>query len=735
MYFKTLQLTNFKRIGNATFDFSKVNILSGQNYSGKSSVISALIYVFANYLEEKIQHYIKWDSPHFLINSLIIDNKNTYEYNIKYSKSNEKTLIINNTDRFSNSEASKKFAQIVDPNLAFYSSVSMQGQSTNVIFDSPAERANVLKKILGLDKLLDVSDLMKADISSQQMSLEKVSSQISILDNLTYIYMQIPEIEPIDDIISQFEILESQKNIYERSLRKYQLYLDQVVQYNKVKEQIVNLTYQIDTIENEIVVLKTKFLPSLDYDNNRLLEISNLINSLNKEKHTYELQLSNISRLEEKKNYIISQIASKTDKMSNLSVSRIKMPEYNEEQLSSTIGLLKENQAELKILLKNKTLFATGKCPTCDQPYHGDMNKLEEDILNRNNEIKRLEEQIGNMQTSLTSYSQALKNREFILSQKESLMKEITLLQEDVITAQQQIDILNKNLTFNESSHSLQIIQLNTESEKLIAQQMEAKRVKDYNDSINNNILKLSNMLTVNTNTIESLKKQQEPSPISEPIMYDSELYESLKRKISIHETNVINREKAITHNQIIQAKEKDDKDTLAKLIEQKEDFYRSIQIVLNSKSILDKDLSPYLLESGVVDIVNIMNNLFTKIHSQYEVSLKQEKKNLEFFYTTGDGINRPILMASGFERQIISLSFKLALTVLSGLGILFLDETDSDADESNSIVFYNTLLESNVLDQVFIVSHKPETVRHLINNFNARCFYMDNGNIVGVEN
>lgn len=735
MYFKTLQLTNFKRIGNAKFDFSKVNILSGQNYSGKSSVISALIYLFANYLEEKIQHYIKWDSPHFLINSFIIDNKNTYEYNVKYSKSNEKTLIINNTDRFSNSEASKKFAQIVDPNLAFYSSVSMQGQSTNVIFDSPAERANVLKKILGLDKLLDVSDLMKADISSQQMSLEKVSSQISVLDNLTYIYMQIPEIEPIDDIISQFEILESQKNIYERSFRKYQLYLDQVVQYNKVKEQIVNLTHQIDTIENEIVVLKTKFLPSLDYDNNRLLEISNLINSLNKEKHTYELQLSNISKLEEKKNYISSQIASKTDKMSNLNVSRIKMPEFNEEQLSSTIGLLKENQAELKILLKNKTLFATGKCPTCDQPYHGDMNKLEADILTRNNEIKRLEEQIAIMQTSLTVYSQALKNREFILSQKESLMKEITLLQEDVVTIQQQIDILNKNLTFNESSHSLQIIQLNTESETLIAQQTEAKRVKDYNDSINNSILKLSNMLTVNTNTIESLKKQQEPSPVSEPIMYDSELYESLKRKISIHEANVINREKAITHNQIIQAKEKEDKDTLAKLIEQKEDFYRSIQIVSNSKSILDKDLSPYLLESGVVDIVNIMNNLFTKIHSQYEVSLKQEKKNLEFFYTTGDGINRPILMASGFERQIISLSFKLALTVLSGLGILFLDETDSDADESNSIVFYNTLLESNVLDQVFIVSHKPETVRHLINNFNARCFYMDNGNIVGVEN
>lgn len=735
MYFKTLQLTNFKRIGNATFDFSKVNILSGQNYSGKSSVISALIYLFANYLEEKIQHYVKWDSPQFLINASIVDSKNVYDYSIKYSKSNEKILTINNTDKYSNSEASKKFAEIVDPNLAFYSSVSMQGQSTNVIFDSATERANVLKKILGLDKLLDVSELMKFDISSQQSNLEKITSQISVLENLTYIYMQIPEIEPIDDIRGQYELLEAQKSLYEGSLRKYQLYLDQVVQFNKVKEQITLLTNQIDSIENEITVVKTKFLPSIEYDSDRLLQISQILNSLNKEKHSYDLQLSNIAKLQEKKNYISSQIETKNNKLSTLVLSRIRVPEFNEEQLSSTIGLLKENQAELRIFLKNKTLFASGKCPTCDQPYHGDITKLEQDIVDRNTEIKKLEEQVNTIQVSLTAYTQSLNARELILSQRESLSKEIALLQEDIVKVDKEIDFLNTNLTFNESDHNLKVFELNSESQKLMSQQNEAKRVKEYNDSLNASILKLSNMLTVNTSTIDSLRKQQEPIPVSEPIKYDNELYESLKRKISVYEINVTNREKAISHNKLVEEKEKEDKDTLAKLIEQKEDYYRSVQILSNSKSILDKDLSPYLLESGVVDIVNIMNNLFTKIHSQYEVSIQQEKKNLEFFYNKGDGINRPILMASGFERQIISLSFKLALTVLSGLGILFLDETDSDADESNSIVFYNTLLESNVLDQVFIVSHKPETVRHLINNFNARCFYMDNGNIVGVEN
>ena len=91
--------------------------------------------------------------------------------------------------------------------------------------------------------------------------------------------------------------------------------------------------------------------------------------------------------------------------------------------------------------------------------------------------------------------------------------------------------------------------------------------------------------------------------------------------------------------------------------------------------------------------------------------------------------------MASGFERQIVSLCFKLALTILSGTRILFLDETDSDAKDTNSIIFYDRLLESSILDQVFIISLKEETVKHIVDNFNAKCFYINNGEITKVIN
>ena len=186
MYFKSLTLNNFKRVSNATLEFSKINILSGKNYSGKSSIISALIYLFTNYLEEKIQHYVKWDANGFSLSSSIMDSKNEYDYNIKYSKNTEKLLTINGVDKFINSEASKKFAQIIDPNLAFYSSVSMQGQSTNVIFDSPTSRGNILKEILGLDKLVTMSELIKSDISSKEVREQVVKGELNILENSKY---------------------------------------------------------------------------------------------------------------------------------------------------------------------------------------------------------------------------------------------------------------------------------------------------------------------------------------------------------------------------------------------------------------------------------------------------------------------------------------------------------------------------------------------------------------------
>jgi len=739
MYFKSLSINNFKRIKKAELEFGKINIFSGENYSGKSSIISALVYIFTNYLEDKIQNYVRWETSGFNLNSVIYDLKNTYEYSIRYSKTTEKSLIINGKDKFSNSEANKKFAQIIDPNLAFYSSVSMQGKSTNVIFDSPTDRANTLKTILGLDKLLEVSELMKKDISLKENREDVVKGEIGILENSKYIYMPIPEIEAIDDIIDKFEIVKQDKEIYENNYRKYQLYLDQVVQFRKVKEQIILLDNQIDSMTSEIDTLKNKLVPEIDFDVTLLLDINNQINSLNKEKHSYDLKLSEISKYVEKNTYIQNQISLKEKENDSLILSRLKVINFSQDTVNELVGKLKQSQAELSILNKNKILFASGKCPTCDQPYHGDIDKLNLDINNYEKEILSITEEINIKQKELNSYNEMVENRKLIISKKDSLSKEIEILKNESTNLISQIEKLKSVLSFNEEDFILKLNNLLSEQDILNKKQLEVKQIKQINENTNNHITRLINMIQANKTTIESLRNQQEPVEVKEPQMYDNNLYFELQKKINIYESALDSRDKAIKHNQMIEVKEKEDKELLHSLQNERDDLYIHIQNLKSSKNILDKEMSPYFLESGVIDIVHIMNEVFTKIHPEYEISIKQEKKNLEFFYnyTDSKGAKVPvsILMASGFERQIVSLCFKLALTILSGTRILFLDETDSDAKEENSIIFYDRLLESSILDQVFIISLKPETVKHIVDNFNAKCFYVNNGEIVKVVN
>jgi DNA repair exonuclease SbcCD ATPase subunit len=739
MYFNSLKINNFKRIKKADLEFGKINIFFGENYSGKSSIISALVYIYTNYLEDKIQNYVRWETSGFNLNAIIEDKNNLYDYSIKYAKSTDKTLIVNNKDKYINSEASKKFASIIDPNLAFYSSVSLQGKSTNVIFDSPTDRANTLKTILGLDKLLEISELLKKDISIKENRENVLKSEITILENSKYIYMTIPDIIPIDDIISQFEILEEEKKVYENSLRKYHLYLDQVIQFKKVKEQITVLENQIDSMTSEIGSLQLKLLPEIEFDINLLLDVNNQISSLNKEKHNYDIKLSEISKYSEKKQYIQNQITHKETENENLVLSRIKTLSFSQENIYSLLDELKSHQAELNILNKHKTLFSSGKCPTCDQPYHGDINKLNADIEQHKSEIIRISNLIDSMQKELNAYNQVIENRKIISSKKETLSKEIESLNLELNAVTTQIEKLQSVLVFNEEEYQSKLNKLLLEQEIFTKKQLEVAQIKQANQNNNNHITRLTNLIQANQTTIASLKNNQEPVEVKEPISYNKEMYLELQKQINIYESDLQSRQKAIEHNTLIEQKERENTQLLESLKNELDLQYTQIEILKSSKNLVDKDMSPYFLESGVTDIVSIMNHIFTKIHPEYEISIKQEKKNLEFFYnytdSKGDKVPVSILMASGFERQIVSLCFKLALTILSGTRILFLDETDSDAKDTNSIIFYDRLLESSILDQVFIISLKEETVKHIVDNFNAKCFYINNGEITKVIN
>ena len=118
MKFNRLYIKNFKNIKEIEItDFNRVNLISGNNGNGKSSVLLALGFILTNDLDEKLEEYVRWGCDKFEIEAELEHEGHKYVYEIEAGKSTKKRLCIDDGEEFFNSEASKKFAEIVDPAL------------------------------------------------------------------------------------------------------------------------------------------------------------------------------------------------------------------------------------------------------------------------------------------------------------------------------------------------------------------------------------------------------------------------------------------------------------------------------------------------------------------------------------------------------------------------------------------------------------------------------------------
>ena len=131
------------------------------------------------------------------------------------------------------------------------------------------------------------------------------------------------------------------------------------------------------------------------------------------------------------------------------------------------------------------------------------------------------------------------------------------------------------------------------------------------------------------------------------------------------------------------------------------------------------------------------MNSFIQVIFPEMAVKLFQNKRGVEFFYTTNINDGRiqtkenllNAKMASGFEKAILSIAFKVALCRAYDLRFAFMDEIDQAGTEENSESLFKAILSNDLFDQLFVISHKP-TVRDVIHSFapSLKTFYVQKG-------
>jgi len=247
---KKLHIRDFRNIKELTLEPSEfINLISGNNGEGKSSILYAIEYLLTDNLNEKISEYVRWGCDKFYLEMEFIYDNDNYFIKVSAGGSAKKELIINGEFNYKNSEATKKLAEIIDSNIIRYSSISEQGKTAQILFDTPTNRLKKLKEILGIDKIADLCEEIKSDIDKKQEEIKLQDKELKFLEEKKYNFMSELEISNIDDLKKQLEILELEKKNYELQSVVYNIYIKDLSSY-------INASREIEIYDAQILGFK-----------------------------------------------------------------------------------------------------------------------------------------------------------------------------------------------------------------------------------------------------------------------------------------------------------------------------------------------------------------------------------------------------------------------------------------------------------------------------------------------
>jgi DNA repair exonuclease SbcCD ATPase subunit len=143
---------------------------------------------------------------------------------------------------------------------------------------------------------------------------------------------------------------------------------------------------------------------------------------------------------------------------------------------------------------------------------------------------------------------------------------------------------------------------------------------------------------------------------------------------------------------------------------------------------ILKTEFPVYVISRVVKNIEKSMNDFLKKTYGgRYNVEVSDKKNALHILYGPK---KKDVSLASGYEKQIFSSAFRLALCHAMGNKSVLLDEVDSAASDKNSEVLYNVLgeLVGNGIEQMIVISHKSSTRSLLESDYDAEVITFENG-------
>jgi DNA repair exonuclease SbcCD ATPase subunit len=695
MMFNSVILENFGIVKSFSISFNRnIVIISGNNGSGKSTILKAIMLAVFDEYDGTLADYINWDSGSFRVIVGFSHRGVQYESTVCYDGTTDRTLCFGN-EVLKGEEVKKKIKEIFDVDLLKAAMLAVE-QQIDVVNTKPAERRDYLKRIYDIEFKYQIS-VLEAEIKEHELELAKRTATQTEIENRQY---SVPEtlVYPFGKI--EYELSKSNLELERKTLSdiESQLRIYQQTKSNadKLIQESKRLDMQIESANKEIIH-SNNLLEGLPGRKRILLE---------------ELKLRKTNQFKANdKEFADSTTRSVSLENERKSILLERLPLFNNEEYTRISQELYTKRSKLKELQNAKDV-----CPTCGQKISSP-----EHIEKRKTEIKGLINSISNLTNQFINLSASKKNREESEERnKQKTDRKVYLDNQLALEAEKQKAIQARGQSAIEK--------IDSETDRLDSDI--ASEEKYLREIISTKEKSRDNL----TAQLQSIQKSLDEAQAKIKEVPDFPL-ETTKQKIAELENSIKSYDDIVSRNQEIEKMKR-------QVILQKELDVKQLEIIKDEVQVLNKLIADakfsakllktefpiYVISRVVKDIEKSMNDFLRKTYGgRYSVEVSDKKNALRILYGPK---KKDVSLASGYEKQIFSSAFRLALCHAMGNKSVLLDEVDSAASEKNSEILYNVLggLVGNGIEQMIVISHKSSTRSLLESDYDAEVITFENG-------
>jgi chromosome segregation ATPase len=599
-----------------------------------------------------------------------------------------------------------------------------------------------------IQKLLD---LPLIDVETENINLKKLNTE---LRKISITLNKKSNIEKsLLEATNELHILETKKLQYDNEKRILEEKKSKIESQKKEQESLTQLLTDKQSMKKRSFMKKKASDEEVEKLENDIKSIRLKKDSLQESKTLqakYDSDKKIIKDLEEKNIKSLTEIKIIKDTISTLSDKKSMDYTYRNQMaiaISSDEETIKDKRKAIAgisstlTLVKHKLdLFQKGKCPECGQDLHKAFNK--EDI-----DVDKYQKEYQEMSDSIADYEKKLSSKRL---EKEALSKEYSSLEEQIKGLNKQVDTLDLDIknnllkikeltqkdTIDYSSLDKDLETIILDLSKLEKDLIESRNKKEsYNkeySSLENDITSIEDKITTIQKDIDSIVYLDITNDIiSEESLIDIKLkIQNLDNELKnigdipdiaflnmqIEEINTRLKELEDTKKDNVRITENNEKirlkiESLTSEIEETQKksicLQNETKLKKDAKTIFEKSLPNYLIVKTCSALQSRLNDFVQTIFPNITIELNQSKSGLNFSYRK-DGLGPiNVKLSSGFESQVLSVGFRVALCQAYNLGFIILDECDSMGSEEKSGKLFDNIISPGAFNQLICISHK----------------------------